>query len=305
MAPDSNPTLAAPLAAGTAPGLLSLRVGDWLRLTKARANVAVVATAVVGLALHAEPGWTAGSLLGIALGTSLLAAGASITNQAMEWRFDRLMARTRERPIASGRLGRRSGFLLGAALGVAGCLLLAVAVNAHAMFQGVAAYLVYVAAYTPLKRISPLCTPVGAVSGALPLLIGWAAAGGGPGVWTTTGFCVLYLWQIPHFLAIAWWRREDYVGAGYRVLPRNDPSGGKTSGWALAGAVAALAMSLAPVAAGHAGTAYGLGTVLVGGWFCARAVRFRRSPSEAEARRLFRASLAYLPAQFALMLLLG
>ena len=272
-------------------------------LTKARANVAVVATTFVGFALHADirSNWLL--LLHAMVGTGLLAGAATMANQAMEHQFDRNMARTRNRPIAAGRLRRRSGIWLSSALFGAGVLWLGTAVNVGTMLLGGLAFLIYVLAYTPLKRRTPSCTLVGAVSGAIPLLMGWAATGAEFGLWSIVPFAILFLWQIPHFLAIAWWRRADYIDAGYRVLPHEDRRGYRTAGWALVFAMAVFAVSLAPAAANRVTYWYWLGVVAAGFVLIFSAVRFLLRRDEAAARSLFLASLYYLPAVYSLMLL--
>jgi protoheme IX farnesyltransferase len=275
---------------------------DLMLLTKARANVAVVATTVVGFALNSDIGANAALVLCTAAGTALLAGSASSANQALEHEFDRNMPRTRNRPIAAGRLGRRAGFALSGLLCVAGCLCLFAGVNPGAMLHGLLALVIYAGIYTPMKRRSPACTLVGAVSGALPLLIGWAATGARFGMWAAVTFAVLYLWQIPHFMAIAWWRRREYLGAGYRVLPGQDPDGRRTARLALVFTLGVLVVSLVPALTNQVTGWYLPGALVFGILFASFAVRFRMVRSEATARALFLASLSYLPAIFALML---
>lgn len=278
-------------------------LSDLLMVTKARANVAVVATAFVGFALHADipSNWLL--LLHTLAGTALLAGSASVANQAIEHQFDRSMARTRNRPIAAGRLSRRTAVWLCSVLGGAGCLCLGAGVNARALLFGGLAFLIYVFAYTPLKRRTPVCTLVGAVSGALPLLIGWAATGAKSGLWSAVPFAVLFLWQMPHFLAITWWRRTDYLGAGYRVLCQDDHQGYRTAGWALGFTLAVFAVSLAPALANQVTPWYWPGGMACGVMFSISSIRFLMRRSEAAARALFLASLYYLPVVYALMLL--
>ncbi len=295
-----------------------LRVGEWavaestgaahwlsdlMVLTKARANVAVVATTFVGFALHADvlPNWL---LLFHALaGTALIAGSAAVANQAKEQQFDRKMVRTRNRPIAAGRLHPRTGMWLSGLLCGTGCLWLAAGVNVRAMVFAALAFVVYVSLYTPMKRLTPACTLVGAVSGALPLLIGWAATGAEFGLWATVAFVVLFLWQMPHFLAIAWWRREDYLSAGYRVLSPHDQCGHHAAGWALASTLAVVAVSLVPAFANQVTTWYWPGALAVGVLFSILSIRFLVRRDGTAAHSLFLASLYYLPAVYALMLL--
>lgn len=280
---------------------------DWVALTKARANIAVVATTFVGFALHAPilPHWAL--LLHTLAGTTLLAAAASVANQTIEKEFDASMERTRNRPIAAGRIGRRAGARLSALLCGVGNVWLASFVNLPATGLADLAFLTYVFAYTPLKRRSPTCTLVGAVSGALPLLVGWEATGAPFGPWASIPFAILFLWQIPHFLAIAWWRRSQYLGAGYQVLPQRDHKGYRTAGCALLFTLAVVAVSLLPVSMNRVtdGYWYWQGSLAAGLMFCIAAVRFWVRRDAASARSLFLASLWYLPAVYALMLLYG
>lgn len=298
----------------TAAAFVSVRVHSWLTtlarslsdllvLTKARANVAVVATAFVGFALHTGilPNWLV--LLHVLGGTALLAGGAAIANQAIEQPFDRMMTRTRHRPIAAGRLQRRTAAWLSGGFALAGFLWLGAGVNLLAAAFGALAFLIYVFAYTPSKRRTPFCTLVGAVSGALPLLIGWAAAGAEFGLWAAVAFAILYLWQMPHFLAIVWWRKAEYLGAGYRVLRHDDHHGLWTAGWAFVFAVAVFVVSLVPAFANRVTPWYWPGAIVVGMMFSISSFRFLCRRTEAAARSLFLASLYYLPVLYTLLLL--
>ena len=279
------------------------RLTDCLLLTKARANVAVVATTFVGFALHADLPSNWRLLLHTLAGTGLLATSAAVANQAMEQEFDRHMARTCNRPIAAGRLHRRTAVWLSGALCGAGGLWLGAGVNLRALVFAGLAFLIYVFLYTPLKRRTPACTLVGAISGALPLLVGWAATGAEFGLWAAVAFAVLFLWQIPHFLAIAWRHRVDYLGAGYRVLCHGDHQGRRTAVWALVFTVAVFAISLVPALADRVTDWYWPGGLASGILFSIAAFRFLVSRTEVAARSLFLASLYYLPAVYLLMLL--
>jgi protoheme IX farnesyltransferase len=272
-------------------------------LTKARANVAVVGTTFVGFALHADLQLNGLLLFHTLAGTGLLATSAAVANQALEQEFDRNMARTCNRPIAAGRLCRRTAVWLSGALGGAGGIWLGAGVNLRAMFFAGLAFLIYLFLYTPLKRRTPACTLVGAVSGALPLLVGWAATGAEFGLWSAVAFAVLFLWQIPHFLAIAWRHRADYLGAGYRVLCDDDPQGFRTAGWALGFTLAMVVVSLVPALANRVTDWYWPGGLASGIIFSAYSIRFALRRNEVAARALFLASLYYLPVAYALMLL--
>lgn len=305
--PDTGGSDASALPASAMGGAEGWVIEPWLTdlvlLTKARANVAVVATTLIGFGLHADISANPRVALCTVVGTALLAGGASIANQSIEHRFDRNMARTRNRPIAAGRLRPRAGFALSALFAVTGSLFLLRGVNLHAWIHGLLAFLIYVGIYTPMKRLSPACTVAGSVSGALPLWVGWAATDTPFDLWTVVTFAVLYLWQIPHFMAIAWWRKTDYLGAGYRVLPANDPEGFRTAGFALAFAVGMVMVSLIPALAQLVTGWYLPAGLVLGAAFIASAVRFRMMRTEAAARALFLASIFYLPAIFAAMLL--
>lgn len=278
-------------------------LSDGLMLTKARANMAVVATALVGFALHADWQSNALLLLHTLIGTGLLATSAAVANQAVEQAFDRRMTRTCNRPIAAGRLRGSTAFWISGALSGAGAVWLGVGVNLRALLLASLAFLIYVFLYTPMKRHSPACTLVGAVSGALPLLVGWAATEARFNLWTAVAFAVLFLWQIPHFLAIAWRYRADYARAGYRVLWKDDPHGSLTAGWALMFTLATVAVSVIPALADRVTVWYWPGALASGTIFIVYSVRFGLRMNEVAARALFLASLFYLPCVYALMLL--
>ena len=277
-------------------------LADLALVTKARANLAVVATTMTGFALASRGGLDTSCLLHTVAGTLVLACAAAMANQAWEWHWDRSMARTRNRPIPAGRMTPQAAMLLCFAMTVGGGLWLAAFAGAEAACIGWLTFAVYVFAYTPLKRRHPLCILVGAVSGALPLWIGWSAAGSAANVWGWSALGVLFWWQVPHFLAIAWRRREDYQGAGYRVLPQADSSGRTTAAWALAGAVVTGTTSLAPVVAYPHLSAYLVLSALLNAWLIGAALRFLLVPSKERATALFRVSLWYLTGIYAAML---
>lgn len=278
-------------------------LADILILTKARVNVLVVATAFVGFVLHASiySNWLL--LLNTLLGTGLVAGGAAAANQTLEWRFDRDMVRTQNRPLAAGRFGCRTGILVSGLFLATGCLWLGATVNRRAMLLALLTFLIYVFAYTPLKRSTSGCILVGAVAGALPVLIGWAATGADFGLWAAIAFVILFLWQIPHFLAIAWWCRSDYERAGYHVLPYDDQRGCWTAGSAFIFAAAMVVISFVPVwlhrvTGWYLSGGFALGTVIL--FF---SIQFLITRSKTVARSLFIASLIYLPCLYLLMLL--
>jgi protoheme IX farnesyltransferase len=278
---------------------------DWIELAKPRITAMVVLTALVGFvaASPASPGW---ALLAAALaGTGLVAAGASALNQVMERDTDALMRRTRSRPLPSGRVRVEGARWFGAALTATGLVTLAWLCGPLAAAVALATWASYLFAYTPLKRRTPLATLVGAVPGALPPVIGWAAAGDRlePGAFIL--FAILFLWQIPHFLAIAWLYRDDYARAGFPMLPVLDRDGSFTGRQAVVHSLALLLVSLAPAAAGLAGPAYTAGAFLLGAGLTLFALRLAHARDRGAARGLFLASVLYLPALSSLLLATG
>jgi protoheme IX farnesyltransferase len=286
---------ALPLARATA--------ADWLELTKPRITLLVVFTALVGFVTAAQaPGWSA-LLVAALAGTALVAAGASALNQVLERATDALMHRTRNRPIPAGRIRPAEATLFGALLTGAGLGLLGALCGPLSALVAFATWASYLFLYTPLKRRTHLATLVGAVPGALPPVIGWAAASGRlePGAFIL--FAIVFLWQIPHFLAIAWLYRDDYERGGLQVLPVIDREGVLTGRQAVIHSVALLVVSLAPVAAGLGGTLYLAGAVVLGVALTLAALRFARARDLGAARFLFLASVLYLPALTSLLLL--
>jgi protoheme IX farnesyltransferase len=278
-------------------------VADWLELTKPRITTLVVYTALVGF-VCAAPGRTwSGLLLAAILGTGLVAAGASALNQVLERSTDALMVRTRTRPIPAGRIRPAEAVLFGLVLTAAGLAVLASLCGTLAALVAFTTWASYLFLYTPLKRRTTLATLVGAVPGALPPVIGWTAASGRlePGAFIL--FAILFLWQVPHFLAIAWLYRDDYERGGIRVLPVVDREGLLTGRQAVLHSLALLVVSLAPIAAGLGGTAYLVGALLLGVGLTLAALRLARARDLAAARRLFLASVVYLPALTSLLLL--
>jgi protoheme IX farnesyltransferase len=280
------------------------RVADYLELTKPRVAVLVLFTVAVGALLASGPrvnGWV---LLHTLLGTALVAGGASALNQWLERRSDAKMRRTENRPLPAGRLSAAEVLTFGGLLGAGGVAYLALALG-HWAAAAVAAltFALYVGVYTPLKRVTTLNTLVGAVPGALPPLIGWAAARGGLTWAAAPLFLILFLWQVPHFLAIAWAYRDDYARAGLRMLPVFDRTGRATARRMVGWCVALLAASLTPPLFGPVGRVYLGGAAVLGLGFLAAALYFRRAPSAAAARLVLRASLVYLPGLLALLLL--
>jgi protoheme IX farnesyltransferase len=285
------------LAVGRAPG----RAADYVALTKPRLNVLVVLTSAAGyyLASPGMPAW--GALIATVAGTALVASGAAVLNQVYERDTDALMERTRRRPLPDGRVPPSEAAVFGIVLAMAGLGTLLV-IDPLAALLAAVTLATYVAIYTPLKRRSSISTLVGAIPGALPPLIGWTAASG-----TTFGggwalFAIVFLWQIPHFMAIAWMYREDYRKAGFPMLPVVEPDGARTGRQAVLYAAALVPTSLLP-SAGIAGSLYlgialGLGLALLG-----LAIAFARLRSDSSARLLFYGTITYLPLLWAAMIL--
>lgn len=236
-------------------------------------------------------------------GTVLAAGGCGALNQWLERDVDALMRRTRARPLPSGRLAPRRALLFGLALSAAGLGALAWNAAGAPLALTAATLGLYVLVYTPLKRVTPHSTWVGAAAGATPPLVGWTAAGGEPGLAAFALFAIQFLWQIPHFLAMFWLHREDYARAGLRVMPALDASGAVTACQISLHCFALLLASILPVLAGIAGPSYGLAALAMGAAFLALGMRASWTLSTADARRLFLASLVYLPALFGMLAL--
>lgn len=293
---------AAALEARAAQPASRSRAADFLELTKPRITFLVLVTAAVGYALGLRDGFEASAFVSMLAGTGLLSGGAAALNQYLERDADGRMERTRHRPLPAGRLAPEEALVFGLAISAAGLALLAVA-GWLAAALGLATAASYVLLYTPLKRVTSLCTVVGAVPGALPPMIGWAAARGelGAGAWAL--FAVLFLWQLPHFLALAWLYREDYARAGFPMLTVADRSGSSTGRQAVLYTAALLPVSLIAGSLASAGTGYLWAASALGLGFTACAAWFAWRRSAAAARSLFLASILYLPALFAVLVL--
>ncbi|MDH3496853.1 MAG: heme o synthase [Gemmatimonadota bacterium] len=287
----------------TATALPATRASDFFALTKPRIVLLVVLTAAVGFYMGAPEGVGAVLLVHTLLGTALVAGGTSALNQVAESDVDALMRRTAGRPIPAGRMRRVPGAVFAALLGSLGTVYLGIFVNVLTAGLAALTLLSYIFLYTPLKRRTSLATLIGAVPGALPILGGWAAAGGalGPPAWSL--FWILFLWQLPHFLALAWLYRDDYHRAGLRMLSVGDRDGRRTFGQALLYATALLPASLLPAVLGMAGPLYVLGAGLLGLWYAGVGLAAARARSTAAARRLFLVSITYLPAVLGLLAL--
>jgi protoheme IX farnesyltransferase len=277
------------------------QAGDYVTLAKPRLNLLVVATTLAGYYMAAPRGLGWALLLHTLIGTALVASGASAFNQLLEIEADGLMRRTRARPLPSGRIEPKRAKVFAFVLSLVGLAQLALAVNLLAAAVALATLLTYTVFYTPLKRRTSLATIVGGVPGALPPMIGWAAVRNNLSIEAWILFGIVFLWQMPHFLAIAWMYREDYKRAGFPLLPIVEPDGGSTGRQSVIYAAALLPISLAPTAAGMTGIAYLTGAAVMGVAFLALAVRFAWLRTSADARRLFFGSILYLPVLWILM----
>ena len=272
------------------------RVADFLALTKPRVVAMVLVTTLVGYYLGA----TAAPLdylrmLATLIGTALAAAGTLTLNQFMERELDARMHRTRDRPLPDGRVAPTDALAFGAALAIGGILYLAIAVDPLTAVVTAATTAIYLFGYTPLKSRTSLCSVVGAIPGALPPLTGWTAARGELGLAAWVLFAIMFLWQIPHSLAIARLYRDDYARAGIRLLPVIEPDGASTGRQIVAHSLALIVVALLPTLIGVAGAVYFFTSLALGLGLLAASVQLARSASAADARRLLFASLIYLP----------
>jgi len=283
----------------------SLRAADYWTLTKPEVNLLIGVTTAAGFWLGAAHGQDA-SMIRLAhtvVGTLLVASGTGTLNQLLERRFDACMRRTASRPVAAGRIAPWHALVFGVALATAGTLELAAAVNRLSSLLAFATMAIYLLVYTPLKRKTPLCTLIGAVPGAAPPLIGWAGATGALGAEAWILYSMVFLWQFPHFMAIAWMYRDDYRRAGYHVLPRDTPIVPFALYQAMIPLLALVPISLMPVYYGRAGLVYLATALVLGACFIYRADRLAVHQSNAMARRLLLASIVYLPLIFIALVL--
>jgi heme o synthase len=260
----------------------------------------LVAASAVAAAPPSTAVWVA-VLFHTLLGTALVAGGTNALNQVAERDVDALMQRTRNRPLPAGRLTPVAATVFAWSTALVGLAELAAFVNGATALLAAATLVSYVYVYTPLKRRTTLATLVGAVPGALPIVGGWAAAGAPLDVRAGALFGLMFLWQIPHFLAIAWMYRDDYARAGLKMLSVGDEGGGATFRQAMLNAAALLPVGLVPFVLGMAGAVYFAGALVLSAGLFALAVVAARAPSTTAARRLFFATLVYLPAILSLM----
>jgi protoheme IX farnesyltransferase len=276
---------------------------DYLELTKPRLSLLSVLTALVGYVVARAP-WEWSHFILTMVATSACAAGVAALNQWMESDTDARMRRTAQRPIPTGKVPAGSAFVLGWGLCMAGLAIMFVWASALASLFALLTIVAYLACYTPAKRWSRWSTEIGAVAGAFPPLIGWTAATGGlaPLGWVLFG--ILLVWQIPHFMAIAWYYRHDYATVNFPMLPVRDTTGVKVARWSLVNTIAAVALSTLPYWLGETGLPYLGGTLALGAWFLWRALAMLRAEGrDAAARRLFLASVIWLPLQLGSLVL--
>lgn len=274
------------------------RLADYWELTKPRIVAMELITIAMGFYLAASADWSGWVLFATCLGTGLVAGSASTLNMWLERHLDALMTRTANRPLPAERLRPREAFLFGVVLLVAGTLLLAAGPGMPTLVLGIVCWILYVVIYTPLKTRSTLNTAVGAASGSLPIIIGWVAAGGEFNLAALSLFGVLYLWQYPHFMAIAWRCRDDYQRGGYVMSTTVDPTGRRAGIEAIVGSLLLLPVSLVPAWLSSSNLLAGLyvaWAVLLSAVYIWASIAFARSPGDATSRTLLRASLLYLP----------
>lgn len=278
------------------------RALDFVALGKPRLNFLVVVSALAGYVMGGSEGLGTLRLAGMLLGTGLVAGGASAFNQVYERDVDALMRRTRLRPLPDGRVQPIEAVAFAAAVCATGLLVLAATANLLAAAVALATLLTYVVIYTPMKRRTAFATVVGAIPGALPPIIGWAAARGSLSAEAWTLFGIVFLWQLPHFLAIAWMFRDDYSRAGFPMLPVIEPDGRSTGRQAVLYGAVLIPLSLTPTLMRLTGNVYFAGALLLGLAFLALTIRFARSRSDRDARTLFFSSIMYLPLIWILMI---
>jgi protoheme IX farnesyltransferase len=275
----------------------------WADLIKARLTALVLLTTLAGFYVGTRGGLDYALMIHTLVGTAMLACGAAALNQLWEREHDAKMRRTEGRPLPSGRLQPETVLLFGGVCCAVGLLYLALLVNLRTSVLGALTLVSYLFVYTPLKRVTWLNTAIGAIPGGLPPLMGWTAARNelGGGGWALFG--ILFFWQIPHFLAIAWLYRDEYARAGFVMLPSVDPQGHRTAHQAVSHTMGLLFVSLCPALFGLVGPVYLVGALVLGGVFIAEAAQFARRLEQRQARRLFLASILYLPLLLGLMVL--
>ncbi len=283
--------------------LLSGLPADYWELTKPEISFLVLLATLAGFLLGSEAmghldGWL---LLHTLIGTAFTAAGSGVLNHAMEYRWDALMRRTANRPLPAGRIAVRQAYILGILLSILGVGYLYAMVNVLTALLAGSTILLYIFLYTPTKRVTTLNTLIGCIPGALPALGGWAAATGSldPGGWAL--YAILFFWQMPHFLSLAWMYRKDYARAGFAMLPVVDETGTRTARQMVLYTILLVLTSLLPYFMGLTGTLYLTGALLLGIYFLVPVFRFYRHRTNQQARKILLASIVYIPALLAII----
>jgi len=279
---------------------MKAKIRDYFALTKPEVNLLILMTTSAGYYLGSRGGFHLPGLVSTLLGTLLVASGTATLNQWMERIWDGRMHRTARRPLPARRVRPTEALVFGILLSISGALFLYVFVTPLSSLLAASTLLSYLLIYTPLKRHTPLCTLLGAVPGAMPVLIGWAGARGSLSSQAMLLFAVLFLWQFPHFLAIALMYREDYERAGYRMLPRFDQDSRFTRGEILVFTAALILTTTLPLTAW--GVGYALAMLLAGGFLAYYSWRLAASASRMAAKRLVHASVIYLPVVLAILI---
>ncbi len=275
---------------------------DYLQLSKARIVLMVLITTAAGMLFaNSHPGWAL--VINTLVGTALVAAGTNALNQYVEREYDARMRRTRLRPLPDGRISPKAALLFSSAIAVMGTVYLGFAVNWITAALGAFTLTSYIFVYTPLKRVSPICTLIGAVPGAIPPLMGWTAVTGSIGVGGWILFGILFFWQLPHFMAISWIYREDYGRAGFAMLAVRDEKGLATAREAVGYSVALLVVSILPTFFGLTGVRYLTGSILAGLVMLGASIVFLKSRNTGSARQLFMTSNIYLIVLMVLLVL--
>jgi heme o synthase len=278
-------------------------VSDFAELVKARLTLLVLLTTAVGYYLGAIGPINAAGLFHAVFGTALAAAGAAALNQWWEHRLDALMHRTRTRPIPAGRMLPRDALILGCFFSVAGIVYLSLLCNPLSAMLAAATIIIYIFAYTPLKRVSTFNTLIGAIPGALPPVVGWAAATGHVEIGAWSLFAILFFWQMPHFFAIAWMYREDYARAGFEMVSKGDTTGARSASQSVLFCILLLLISGVPQFLGLVSAIYLAIELVLNGAFIFVAMRFLKTQQTVDARRLFVTSIVYLPLLLAALVL--
>lgn len=271
------------------------RLGDYLELIKPRISTMALISVALGYTLASAHSWSVIPLIHALLGIGFVAVGCNSLNQLLEIKSDALMPRTANRPLPSGKISVSEVLIFGIVAALSGIFYLAIMVNLLTAFLSMLTLVLYVVVYTPLKRYTSFCTTIGAIPGAMPPILGWTAAGGNLNTSSFTIFAIMFLWQFPHFLAIAWLYRHQYHQAGLKMLPAPDPARGIVGWMCVIYAVFLIPVSLLPQFVSLAGAVYSVIAFTLGIGYLLFSIRFLRHESSKTARELIWFSLIYLP----------